>query len=43
MNNLGKLIRTLRDKENLTQKDLAIKVGTDDSTVSKWGGTFLKD
>ena len=36
MNNLGKLIRTLRDKENLTQKDLAIKVGTDDSTVSKW-------
>lgn len=36
MNNLGKLIKTLRDKENLTQKDLAIKVGTDDSTVSKW-------
>ena len=36
MNNLGKLIKALRERENLTQKDLAIKVETDDSTVSKW-------
>jgi len=36
MNDFGKLIKLLRQRNGLTQKDLAIRLGTDDSTISKW-------
>lgn len=36
MNDFGRLIKILRNRAGLTQKDLAIKLGTDDSTISKW-------
>lgn len=32
----GNTIKTLREKKNLTQKDLADKLGVSDKTISKW-------
>lgn len=32
----GNTIKTLREKKNLTQKELADKIGVSDKTISKW-------
>ena len=32
----GAVIKALREKRNLTQKELADKIGVSDKTVSKW-------
>ena len=32
----GKIIKTLREKRKLTQKELAEKISVSDKTVSKW-------
>lgn len=38
----GKIIKTLREKRKLTQKELAEKISVSDKTVSKWetGGSL---
>ena len=33
---VGKLIRKLRKDKNLTQQELADKLGVSDKTISKW-------
>ena len=33
---VGKIIRALREKKNLTQTELAEKIGVTDKAVSKW-------
>ena len=35
-NNLGDIISELRNKKNLTQKELADKLGISDKAVSRW-------